>query len=92
MQAEAFRRAHGRGLELRYSCHRCDGPISEAMAVCPWCGSTENSFREITPHPLYCPDCEGGNLRPREGRYGRFLGMQQFPILRGALGFNLPEL
>jgi serine/threonine protein kinase len=63
VQAEAFRRAHGKGLALRFSCHRCDGPISEAMTHCPWCGSSENSFRDLTSFPLVCPECEKG-VRP----------------------------
>jgi serine/threonine-protein kinase len=62
-QAEAFRRAHGRDLGLRFSCHRCDGPIAEEMAFCPWCGSEDNSFREVTPYALVCPHCERG-VRP----------------------------
>jgi serine/threonine-protein kinase len=60
VQFEAFRRAHGKGLGLRYSCHRCDGPISEAMSFCPWCGASDNSFRNITSFPLICPECERG--------------------------------
>jgi eukaryotic-like serine/threonine-protein kinase len=61
--AQAFRRAHGRSLSLRYCCHRCEGPIAEAMAYCPWCGSSENSFSELTSFPLICPECERG-VRP----------------------------
>jgi serine/threonine-protein kinase len=63
VQAEAFRRAHGKCLDLRYTCQRCDGPISEAMRLCPWCGSSENSFIEITRFALVCPECEKG-VRP----------------------------
>lgn len=63
VETELFRRRHGRGLGLNYCCHRCNGPISEAMAVCPWCGSEENSFRDVTRLPLYCPECERG-LKP----------------------------
>ncbi len=63
VQADAFRRAHGKALDLRYRCQRCDGPISEAMRHCPWCGSRENSFLEITSFPLVCPECEKG-VRP----------------------------
>jgi len=48
---------------MRFACHRCDGPISEAMGVCPWCGSTENSFRHVSDYPLVCPECERG-VRP----------------------------
>lgn len=63
VQAEAFRRAHGRGLELRFACQRCEGPIAEAMRCCPWCGSADNSFRDLTAAPLVCPECEKG-VRP----------------------------
>jgi serine/threonine-protein kinase len=60
VQAEAFRRQHGAALGMRYQCFRCEGPISESMAVCPWCGTRDNSFRDITSYPLVCPDCEHG--------------------------------
>jgi serine/threonine-protein kinase len=63
VQAEAFRKVHGKGLALRYGCHRCNGPISEEMSFCPWCGSKENSFAELTRFPLVCPECERG-VRP----------------------------
>jgi len=63
VHAEAFRRAHGKGLELQYSCHRCSGPIAESMRFCPWCGANDNSFREISKFPLVCPECEKG-VRP----------------------------
>jgi hypothetical protein len=60
LQADRFRRRFGAALELRYCCHRCDGPIAEAMQSCPWCGYRENSFREVTRYPLVCPACEHG--------------------------------
>jgi serine/threonine-protein kinase len=63
LQAEIFRRAHGRDLALRFHCHRCDGPLSEAMFACPWCGSRRNSFRNVSRFPLVCPECERG-VRP----------------------------
>lgn len=63
VEADLFRRHYGRVLELRYSCRRCDGPISEAMLCCPWCGTRDNSFRDVTTYPLICPDCERG-VRP----------------------------
>ena len=63
VQAAAFRRTHGKELALRYSCRRCDGPISEPMRFCPWCGSKHNSFVHITRSPLVCPECEKG-VRP----------------------------
>ena len=63
VSAEAFRRTHGRGLDLRFRCHRCDGALSEPMAHCPWCGSAGNSFTHLTSSTLVCPDCEKG-VRP----------------------------
>ncbi len=63
VQSEAFRRAHGSRLGMRFTCHRCDGPIAEEMTYCPWCGDADNSFRELTRYPLVCPSCERG-VRP----------------------------
>lgn len=76
VEAGWFRKRFGRALQTRYDCHACDGPISESMRHCPWCGSTRNSFAEITSLPLVCPDCERG-VRPEWGacptcRTGRF--------------------
>jgi serine/threonine-protein kinase len=60
VQAESFRKRSGAALELRFRCHRCNGPIAESMRVCPWCGSRDNSFRQLTRYPLVCPQCERG--------------------------------
>lgn len=83
VHAEAFRRAHGKGLGLRYGCHRCGGPIAEVMQYCPWCGDGDNSFREITNASLVCPDCERG-VRPEWNACpwcysGRFVGNGRKP-------------
>jgi serine/threonine-protein kinase len=84
VQADAFRRAHGRALSLRYDCRRCGGPIAEEMRFCPWCGAGDNSFREITSYPLVCPDCEKG-VRPEWTAcpwcyLGRFEGNGRKPL------------
>jgi serine/threonine-protein kinase len=63
IEAALFRRSHGAGLELRFRCHHCDGPVAEAMSHCPWCGTPDNSFREVTSYPLVCGECERG-VRP----------------------------
>jgi serine/threonine-protein kinase len=60
VESRLFKRQHGSALKLRFQCHRCGGAIAESMCHCPWCGSSENSFREITRYPLYCPECERG--------------------------------
>ncbi|HEX5068013.1 MAG TPA: serine/threonine-protein kinase [Myxococcota bacterium] len=63
VQAALFRRAHGRALGMRYACHRCEGPIAESMIHCPWCGSPDNSFQQVTRAALVCPECER-SVRP----------------------------
>jgi serine/threonine-protein kinase len=63
IEADLFRRRHGAGLGMVVRCHHCEGPIAEAMSHCPWCGSSENSFRGVTRLPLVCPECERG-VRP----------------------------
>jgi len=63
VETELFRRQHGRRLGMRYHCHHCDGPLAETMGHCPWCGTRDNSFREVTTFPLVCPECERG-VRP----------------------------
>ena len=60
IESTLFARHYGKSLDLRYSCHRCSGPISEAMSCCPWCGSHDNSFIEVTSYELVCPECERG--------------------------------
>jgi eukaryotic-like serine/threonine-protein kinase len=83
VQSDAFRRRHGRALGMRYRCHRCEGPIAEAMSHCPWCGSGDNSFQKVTRASLVCPECER-SVRP-EWRFcpwcyaGRFRGNGRRP-------------
>jgi serine/threonine-protein kinase len=60
LEAALFARHCGNGLDLRYTCHRCSGPIAEAMSHCPWCGSPDNSFIQVSRYELVCPDCEHG--------------------------------
>jgi serine/threonine-protein kinase len=51
-----FRKRYG----LHYSCRKCGNPVGEAMSYCPWCKTNDNSFREVTSFPAFCPDCERG--------------------------------
>lgn len=57
---QQFQREHGKDLETRFSCHRCGGPISEPMQLCPWCGTKQTVFREETRFPIRCPRCHRG--------------------------------
>lgn len=63
LETQWFNRNYGKVFEARYDCHACDGPISESMSRCPWCGTDRNSFIEVTTFPIVCRDCERG-VRP----------------------------
>jgi len=71
-------------LEVRGTCHRCQGPVAEAMQVCPWCGvkrrvgSDEDRFpgrcrrckRSVKSDWRFCPWCYGAAIKPdAEPRY-----------------------
>ena len=60
VEVRLFGRLFGRSLGLRFLCHRCEGPLSEEMRHCPWCGTGDLSFLEVTKFPLACPWCEHG--------------------------------
>ena len=59
-KVQAFVRSRQTKLRLDFLCRKCEQPISEWMMVCPWCGETENSFRQITTLPKHCDRCEHG--------------------------------
>lgn len=60
IRRKQFQREYGKALETRYVCHRCDGPISEPMQACPWCGTRQPVFRCETRFPVQCPRCRRG--------------------------------
>jgi serine/threonine-protein kinase len=47
-------------LSLEFKCCKCNGPISEYMMFCPWCGTGKNSFKGISSFPAVCKRCEHG--------------------------------
>ena len=55
-----FKQAFGRQLETRFSCPKCEGPVSEAMRHCPWCGTERKKHRDPTSFPTRCPRCQRG--------------------------------
>ena len=57
-QREFLRRFRGT-LAMDGRCGSCDGPIAEAMQVCPWCGSDTLEFSG-RGFPSSCPRCERG--------------------------------
>lgn len=55
-----FSRSWGKLLHLHFECPDCQGPLSEHMGCCPWCGLEELSFVESTDFPCYCDRCHRG--------------------------------
>ena len=60
VRQQQFQRQYNRMLETRHRCHHCDGPVSEYMHVCPWCGSSRKVHRGETQFPDRCPRCKRG--------------------------------
>ncbi|MCA9155316.1 MAG: serine/threonine protein kinase [Planctomycetales bacterium] len=55
-----FMQQFGKALECTHRCHRCEGPVSEAMMACPWCGVDRGVHRGETRMPAHCPRCHRG--------------------------------
>lgn len=60
MQWRAFQRQFKAQLDTRHQCRRCEGPVSESMQACPWCGFDNPSRGSDTRMPAHCPRCERG--------------------------------
>jgi hypothetical protein len=55
-----FKQHYGKALQARYRCGKCNGPISERMNACPWCGHKPKTFRGETNYPARCRECKRG--------------------------------
>ncbi len=62
LKFKGFLKRSQRSLHLYFECPECQGPISEHMSCCPWCGLNEISFSEHTDFPCYCDRCHHGLL------------------------------
>ena len=49
-----------RVLDTRHQCRRCEGPVSESMQACPWCGFDNPARGSESRMPAHCPRCERG--------------------------------
>jgi hypothetical protein len=58
-----FQRQFGKLLQTSYTCDVCEGPVSEAMQCCPWCGVERRCHHGGTRFPLQCPRCHRGLKR-----------------------------
>ncbi len=55
-----FQREYGKLLQTRHVCSACQGPVSEAMTVCPWCCKPRPRHDGETKMPQCCPRCHRG--------------------------------
>jgi len=55
-----FMQQYGKLLDTRFKCCRCDGPVSESMQVCPWCGEKDPLPKGETAFPAQCTRCKRG--------------------------------
>ena len=56
-----FQRKFRRLLETCHVCSTCDGPVSEPMLTCPWCGTSRKKHTDQSIRfPVACPRCRRG--------------------------------
>ena len=60
IQGREFQRQFRKVLDTRHQCRRCEGPVSESMQACPWCGFDNPARGSESTMPASCPRCERG--------------------------------
>jgi len=60
LQWRQFQRKYRKVLDTRHHCRRCEGPVSESMQACPWCGFDNPTRGSESTMPSSCPRCERG--------------------------------
>ncbi|MCP4302286.1 MAG: protein kinase [Gammaproteobacteria bacterium] len=60
MQWREFQRQFRRQLHTQHHCRSCEGPVSESMQSCPWCGFDNPARGSESKMPSTCPRCERG--------------------------------
>lgn len=55
-----FQRDFKQQLQTRHRCRRCEGPVSESMQACPWCGIEAPTLGTVSDYASSCPRCERG--------------------------------
>lgn len=56
-----FQRKYRSKLHSTSECHACDGPISQDMIACPWCGEDVKAKQVAKKYPAECPRCGRGS-------------------------------
>lgn len=57
LRKKEFLRAHKKQFDLRQQCCKCQGPMSETFAFCPWCRQSKHDFRDAQKHHRHCSRC-----------------------------------
>jgi len=60
LQWRQFQRQFRKVLDTHHHCRRCEGPVSESMQACPWCGFDNPARGSESKFPSSCPRCERG--------------------------------
>jgi len=60
MQWREFQRKYRKVLPTSQQCRRCEGPVSESMQSCPWCGFDNPARGSESLFASTCPRCERG--------------------------------
>ena len=60
IQRKQFVHDFGKVLDASHQCGACQGPVSEAMQACPWCGKPRLSHEGQTDFPKQCSRCSRG--------------------------------
>ncbi|MCA9151855.1 MAG: protein kinase, partial [Planctomycetales bacterium] len=55
-----FQQQYSRQLETRLKCEDCQGPMSQAMQSCPWCGKAARVKTAAAGFGAQCPRCNRG--------------------------------
>jgi hypothetical protein len=60
MRFKIFNGRYAKELQARESCTHCQGPVSEAMLACPWCGVSRRKNPLESSMPATCGRCKRG--------------------------------
>ncbi|MDH5621689.1 MAG: serine/threonine-protein kinase, partial [Gammaproteobacteria bacterium] len=60
VQWKEFQAHFKKELDTRHECRKCEGPVSESMQCCPWCGVGNPTKGSETAMPSTCPRCDRG--------------------------------
>jgi serine/threonine-protein kinase len=60
LRIREFQSRYRKSLGTHLQCRRCDGPVSDPMRNCPWCGIPIRARDRESRFPARCPRCRRG--------------------------------